>query len=110
MLNPTQIIEQIKEDAPCVYDILRECYFEEIGDGSAPPTDDELLEQLAEYSGDNHDVHYWSWRYAQMTETANAIDSMIKVFENNREKLAPMMDYEYTIKIDLLKNLQENII
>ncbi len=103
MLNPTQIIEQIQNDAPCVYNILHE-------ETSEDATPDKLLEALTEYDWDNHDVHYWSWRYAQMIETANAIDSMIAVFEENGKKLAPMMDYEYKIKIDLLKNLQENII
>ena len=110
MFNSSNILALIQEDAPCVSDILRECYFEEIGDGSAPTTDEELLEQLEKYSGNNHEVHYWAGRYAQMVETANAIDSMIAVFEDNRKKLAPMMDYEYTLKIDLLKNVQECII
>ena len=109
MLTPSNIIALIQEDAPCVYDILRESYFEEIGDGSAPPTDEELLEQLEKYSGDNHDVHYWSWRYAQMIETDADIQRMIAVFEDNKQKLAPVMDYEYTLKINLLQNVQEFI-
>lgn len=68
MLSPEKIIELIRADAPAVYDILRESYFQSIGDWSAPPTADELLEQLTEYSGNNHDAHYWSGRYAYMIE------------------------------------------
>lgn len=129
MLNSEQIIEGIRDDAPCVYDILHEQLYEPIRSSypqswtdytwedyfkifsdQTPPTADQLLEALSEYSGDNWDVHHWSGRYTQMIETANAIESMISVFDENKKKLAPMMDYEYTIKIDLLKNLQELII
>lgn len=102
MLNSEKIITMIQEDAPCVYDIL----IEETYEGATP---DELLESLTEYSGDNHDVHYWSWRYAQMIQTDSDIQRMIAVFEENKKKLAPIMDYEYTIKISLLQNLQEFI-
>lgn len=102
MLNSEKIINMIQEDAPVVYDILTE----ETHEGATP---DELLESLKEYSGDNHDVHYWSWRYAQMIQTDSDIQRMIVVFEENKQKLAPIMDYEYTIKISLLQNLQEFI-
>jgi hypothetical protein len=71
------------------------------------PTPEQLLEVLTEYSGNNHDMHYWNGRYAQMLETDKDIDSMIELFETNRKTLAPMMEYEYDIKIDLLNNLQE---
>ena len=127
MLNPEQIIEHIREDAPCVYDILHEesypivwqyphsdssytwdDYFEQNPEVSRL-TALQLLNSLKEYSGDNHDTHVWSGRYAQMIETDEAINQMIAVLEENKKKLAPIMDYEYTMKIDLLKNVQEFI-
>jgi len=80
MLTPEKIIELIRDDAPCVSDILTEqCmdYHQGFisenpdwwGQLSGEDKSDLLLEQLTEYSGDNHDVHYWSGRYAQMLET-----------------------------------------
>jgi hypothetical protein len=94
MLNPTQIIEAIQEDAPCVYDILLEEYYPSLKETYPElnrgypmsdskytwddyfeeqkivrPTPEQLLKILTEYSGNNHDVHYWSGRYAQMLET-----------------------------------------
>lgn len=88
MINSSNIITLIQEDAPCVYDILHELCFPNIRSSSYPhsdsgftwdnffisnpevvrPTADQLLDILKEYSGDNHDVHYWSGRYAQMIE------------------------------------------
>lgn len=89
MLNPSNIIALISEDAPCVSDILRESYFEEIGDGSAPPTDEELLEQLEKYGGNNHEVHYWAWRYAQMKEDDATNNEIIRLpfTENDAESI-----------------------
>lgn len=85
MKTPTEIIELIREDAPCVFDILNEEHrpwmygyfpqsnstwtwedFYKKNPDIVPPTPDELLEILSEYSGDNYDTHYWSGRYTQM--------------------------------------------
>ena len=76
MKTPQEIIDMIQNDSPCVYDILNE---EHISLACAlhdtdielylHPTPEQLLTILTEYSGDNHDVHYWSSRYAQMLDT-----------------------------------------
>lgn len=120
MLNSSNILTLIQEDAPCVYDILREnCmdyhngFISENPDWWAQLSDDDkadlLLEQLTEYSGDNHDVHYWSWRYAQMIEIYNSMEDMIRVLEENKQKFAPFMSEEYQLRIDTIKNVQEFI-
>ncbi len=127
MLNSEKIIEGIRDDAPCVYNILHEGLLPDLDtcpqNGTnyewdqyfldhpevTRPTADQLLERLSEYWGVNWVVHYWQWRYAQMLETDEAINQMIAVLEENKKKLAPVMDYEYTMKIDLLKNVQEFI-
>jgi hypothetical protein len=44
-----------------------------------------------------------------MIETDESINQMIAVLEENKKKLAPVMDYEYTLNIELLKNVQEFI-
>ena len=64
MLNSEQIIERIREDAPCVYDILHEIVWEY-------PIASDMLVALTEYNLYNPDVHYWKWRYAQMLEDSN---------------------------------------
>lgn len=69
--NPDELINAIEEDAPAVYDILRECYFQEIWEWSAPPTSEELMEQLENYWWDNFDTHYWNWRWSIMRELIN---------------------------------------
>ena len=97
MLNPENIIEQIREDAPCVYDILHECYFPDIrpypqewtdytwdnlfeaNPDIERPSADDLLEELKNYSGDNYDVHFWSGRYAQMIEQNKSSVTPIRV-------------------------------
>jgi hypothetical protein len=132
MLSPEKIIEAIQEDAPCVYDILLEEYYPSLKETYPElnrgypmsdskytwddyfeeqkivrPTPNQLLEVLTEYSGNNHDVHYWNGRYAQILEIDKDIDSMIAVYETNRKNLAKLMDYEYGIKIDILKIVQE---
>lgn len=87
MKTPQEIIDLIREDAPCVFDILNEEYtpslrgyfpqsnsqytWEDLYASRpdiTPPTPQELLDMLPAYSGDNYDTHYWSGRYAQMIE------------------------------------------
>ena len=102
MINPSNIIALIQEDAPCVYDIL----IEETNEDATP---DQLLEALTEYHHDNHDVHYWSWRYTQMIEDYNTMEKMISVLEKNKQKSAPFMSEEYQHRIDAIKNVQEFI-
>ncbi len=92
--TPNAIIAMIQEDAPCVYDILRECYFEEMGDFPAPPTDDELLEQLTEYSWNNWDVHYWSGRYAQILEHNKLNEVPVRV-PFTEEDLNDLQEWEH---------------
>ena len=77
MLNSENIINQIHDDAPCVYDILMERYH--YPSPKEQPTADQLLEILTEYDGDNWDVHYWSGRYAQMLEQDTKNNTPIRV-------------------------------
>lgn len=85
MLNSQLIINQIREDAQAVYDILTELYhyqYSTIDGGTSPkedPTADQLLEILTEYDGVHHDLHYWSGRYAQMIEQDNNRNTPIRV-------------------------------
>lgn len=68
MYTPEYIMNLIQDDAPCVYDILMEEYFRTTENKWVFPIPDQLLDILKEYSGDNHEVHYWAGRYAQMIE------------------------------------------
>jgi len=73
MYTPEKIIELIREDAPCVYDILTEQCVEsrqpEIWNQiSITQKAELLLAILKDYDGDNYDTQYWSGRYAQMLE------------------------------------------
>ena len=93
MLSPEKIIEQIREDAPVVYNILNELYSFPIttflawddwdkyylDNPDKKPTADHLLELLSEYSEDNWDTHYWSGRYAQMLEEDKKNNTPIRV-------------------------------
>lgn len=79
MLSLEKIIEQIQNDAPCVYNILNEIYFTQTENNKENPTADRLLEILTEYDGDNWDTHYWSGRYAQMIEHDNQNNTPIRI-------------------------------
>lgn len=86
MKTPEQIIELIREDAPCVYNILLEEMFPKLDpcpqDGTdyewddyftahpsvRRPTAEQLLTALKAYDGNNYDVHYWHGRYSQIME------------------------------------------
>lgn len=81
--TPHDIINAIEQDAPCVYDILRECYFQEVWELSAPPTSEELMEQLENYSWDNFDVHYWNWRWSIMRELITQNDPDNTIWRDN---------------------------
>lgn len=109
MLNSSNILALIQEDAHCVYDILMEEYFRTAENKWVFPTPDQLLDILKEYSGENYGVHYWSWRYAQMVEDYNSMEDMIRVLEENKQKFAPFMSEEYQLRINTIKNVQEFI-
>ena len=100
MLNSSNIITLIQEDAPCVYDILLEIYFTRTENNQDNPTSDQLLEILTEYSGDNHDVHYWSWRYAQMIET----DAILKEVQSHKAIHTSRASGEYRLGIEYVLN------
>lgn len=95
MKTPQEIIDLILEDAPSVYDILNEEHrpwmygnfpqsyskwtwedFYKENPDITPPTPEQLLEYLTEYSGDNYDTHYQAWHYAQILETSEHIDRL----------------------------------
>ena len=100
MLNSSNILALIQEDAPCVYDILMEEYFRTTENKWVFPTPDQLLDILKEYSGDNHDVHYWSWRYAQMIET----DAIIKEVHDHKSIHTSRGSGEYRLGIEYVLN------
>ena len=76
MYTPQHIMNLIEEDSPDVYDELRDAYFTEYWDGSAPPTDEELIEQLEKYEGDLYNAHWWYGRVVQMQELEESIDRL----------------------------------
>lgn len=76
MKTPQEIIDMIQRDIPRVYDILNDehislvcALYDTDIELYLRPTPEQLLTILTEYSDDNHDVHYWAWRYAQMLDT-----------------------------------------
>lgn len=85
MKTSQEIIDIIREDCPCVYDILVECYHHpySITDGATspkdPPTPDQLLDHLMNYDGDNYDAHYWQGRYFQMKQDNESQREPIRV-------------------------------
>ena len=77
MKTPQEIIDLIREDCPCTYNILNEYHLgnfpieivfphdEEwdqyyLDHPEQKPTHEQLLELLLDYSGDNYDTHYWA--------------------------------------------------
>jgi len=110
MLNSEKIIERIREDAPCVYNILHEetCPIDSFAntpeewDGfytrnpDLKPTPDKLLKALTEYSGDNYDVHYWEWRYAQMLEDSNRQPIRVPFTESDINDLQEWEHFHWT--------------
>ena len=107
MLSPEKIIEQIREDAPVVYNILNELYSFPIttflvwddwdkyylDNPDKKPTADQLLELLSEYSEDNWDVHYWSGRYAQMIECEKEIQYWKDQYHYLDSRRTPDIDF-----------------
>lgn len=92
MKTPSQIMDLIRDDAPCVNHILHELHIgspEALDDDDIDsyydhhpdlkPTDSQLLEILENYSWDNNDAHYWSGRYAQMK--MDSIDTAMEVWK-----------------------------
>ena len=76
MYTPQDIMILIEEDSADVYNELRDTYFSEYWDWSAPPTDDEFIEQLEKYEGDLYGVHWWYGRVCQMQEISERIDRL----------------------------------
>ncbi len=92
MKTASQIMDLIRDDAPCVNHILHELHIDspkaldddDINDfydrhPHTKPTDSQLLEILANYSWDNHDVYFWHGRYAQMLVDAKEQEKIIRV-------------------------------
>ncbi len=112
MLNSENIINQIHDDAPCVYDIMHELvypslrwnypsssssytwddYFEQ-NPQLTRPTAEQLLEELRHYDGYNWDTHYWSGRYAQMIECEKEIQYWKDQYHYLDSRRTPDIDF-----------------
>lgn len=93
MLTPQQIIEKIREDSTSTYNILLEVYNHPYLPWQKPePTPEQLLEILKDYDGDNHGVHWWAGRYAQMVEDSEREPIRVPFTE---EDINDLQEWEY---------------
>jgi len=67
-INPVEFVHAIQSDAPATYDYLIDEWNLWNASDKEQPEPEDILAILENYSGNNHDTHWWAWRLSVLKE------------------------------------------